>query len=105
MTIFTRTLGGIKASGLTLATTLGGILMAIQIGTASPAQAACSGMTDPITGQCWTGSAAGSGISGTGGTCLPGRLGLCLGALQNSQLPGDNLPTNTSITSGRESWP
>lgn len=99
-----KALGGIKACGLMLATTFGGILMAAQIVTASPAQAACNGMTDPVTGLCWTGSAAGSGVSGTGGTCLPGRLGLCLGALQNSQVPGANLPKNTGV-GGLQSWP
>lgn len=62
-------------------------------------------VNDPITGLCWNSSQMGTGISGTGGTCLPGRLGLCLGALQNSQLPGDNLPTNTGVTSGRRTWP
>ena len=74
----------------------------------SPADAApCTGgnVADPITGVCWTPSQFGSGISGTGGTCLPGRLGLCLGALQNSQMPGANLPTNTGVTSGRQTWP
>ena len=104
MTTFIKALGGIKASGLVLAMTLGGVLMATQIVTASTAQAACSGMTDPVTGLCWSGSAAGSGISGTGGTCLPGRLGLCLGALQNSQIPGANLPKNTGV-GGLQSWP
>ena len=104
MTIFIKALGGIKASGLMLATTFGGILMATQIVTAPPAQATCSGLTDPVTGICWSGSAAGGGISGTGGTCMPGRLGLCLGALQNSQLPGANLPKNTGV-GGLQSWP
>jgi hypothetical protein len=97
---------GIKASGLMLATTFGGILMATQLVTAPPAQAVCSGMTDPVTGICWSGSSAGGGISGTGGTCLPGRLGLCLGALQNSQIPGANLPSNTTAGANRAgSWP
>ena len=104
MTIFINALGGIKASGLMLATTFGGILMATQIVTAPPAQAVCAGLTDPVTGICWTGSSAGGGISGTGGTCLPGRLGLCLGALQNSQIPGANLPKNTGV-GGLQSWP
>ena len=104
MTISIKARGGIKASGLMLAMTIGGIVMATQIVIASPAQAACSGMTDPVTGMCWTGSEAGSGISGTGGTCLPGRLGLCLGALQNSPVPGATLPKNTGV-GGLQSWP
>lgn len=99
---------GIKASGIMLATTFGSILLATQIATAPPAQA-CSGMNDPVTGVCWTGSSEGSGISGTGGTCLPGRLGLCLAALQNSPGAGDNLPSNTKVDAqtngGSSSWP
>lgn len=108
MNTFIKALGGIKASGIMLATTLGSILVATQIATAPPAQA-CSGMNDPITGVCWTGSSEGSGISGTGGTCLPGRLGLCLGALQNSSSAGANLPSNNKVNaqtnSGSSSWP
>lgn len=108
MTIRIKASGGIKASGIMLATTFGSILVATQIATAPPAQA-CSGMTDPITGVCWSGSSQGSGISGTGGTCLPGRLGLCLGALQNSQSAGDNLPDDNKINAqtntGSSSWP
>lgn len=97
---------GIKASGLLLATTFGSILMATQIATAPPAQA-CSGLTDPITGVCWTGSSAGGGISGSGGACMPGRLGLCLAGLQNSQTPGGNLPKNTGLAAPEKtvSWP
>ena len=106
MTTFFKALVGRKASGLMLATTFGGILMATQIATAPTAQA-CSGMTDPITGVCWTGSSSGSGISGTGGTCMPGRLGLCLGGLANSQVPGANLPKNTGVGQNKpsSSWP
>lgn len=107
MTVGIKAWGGIKAPGIMLAATFGGLLMATQIITAPPANA-CSGMTDPITDVCWTGSSQGSGISGTGGTCLPGRLGLCLGAIQNSQLPGDNLTTNNEVnaqTNSSSSWP
>ena len=96
------------ASRLLLAAALGAGVLTAPVLTAPPAQAApCTGgaVADPITGVCWAPSQFGSGISGTGGTCLPGRLGLCLGALQNSQLPGANLPTNTGVTSGRQTWP
>lgn len=74
--------------------------------TVGPADAApCPGgaIGDPITGVCWSQS-QGVSISGTGGTCMPGRLGLCLGALQNSQIPGANLPKNTGVGSS-DSWP
>jgi hypothetical protein len=74
--------------------------------------APCPGGTisDPVTGVCWTqGAAAGNiGIRGTGGVCLPGRLGLCLAALQNSQIPGANLPDAADVTAGPnrvDSWP
>lgn len=98
----------ITASRLLVAAACAGALLSAPAIGAAPAQAApCTGnqMADPITGVCWSPNQFGTGISGTGGTCLPGRLGLCLGALQNSQLPGDNLPTNTGVTSGRQTWP
>lgn len=75
--------------------------------TAGPAGAApCPGgaIADPITGICWSQS-GGVSITGTGGTCQPGRLGLCLGALQNSQIPGANLPKNTGVGQPDSSWP
>ena len=108
MTIVIKALGGIKASAIMLATTFGSILIATQIATAPPAQA-CAGLTDPITGVCWTGSSEGSGVSGTGGTCLPGRLGLCLAGLANSEIAGDTLPSNNRVNAqtntGSSSWP
>lgn len=91
---------------------LGGVVLGaamwstpVTAGTADAAPCTGGNVADPITGVCWAPSQFGSGISGTGGTCLPGRLGLCLGALQNSQMPGANLPTNTTAGSGRASWP
>ena len=87
---FIKARGGTRASGLMLAITFGGILMATQIVTAPPAHA-CNGLTDPVTGICWPSTLAGGGISGTGGTCMPGRLGLCMAGLQNSQIPGATL--------------
>lgn len=95
------------ASRLAMAAVVAGALAAAPLVSAPPAHAACSAgqVADPITGMCWAPSQFGGGISGTGGTCLPGRLGLCLGALQNSQVPGANLPKNTGVTSGRQTWP
>lgn len=96
------------ASRLLAAAVLGAALVSPTI-TASPAVAApCPGgaIPDPITGLCWSQS-KGVTISGTGGTCMPGRLGLCLGALQNSQIPGANLspkpPAGSAPAPG--SWP
>ncbi len=95
------------ASRLLMAAACAGALLSAPVLTAPPAHAACNSnqVADPITGVCWSPSQFGSGVSGTGGTCLPGRLGLCLGALQNSQIPGANLPTNTGVSSGRQTWP
>ena len=77
--------------------------------TAPTADAApCAGgmIPDPRTGLCWSQSQGTITITGTGGVCMPGRLGLCLGALQNSQLPGANLPAvSTGATSRPDSWP
>lgn len=96
------------ASRLLAAAVLGGGLVTVPIVAAPSSFAApCPGGTiaDPVTGVCWSQSQGSIGITGTGGVCLPGRLGLCLGALQNSQLPGANLPTNTTAGPNRTSWP
>ena len=81
------------ASRLLMAAICGGALLSAPMVTAPPAHVACNAgqIPDPVTGICWSQSATNLGISGTGGTCLPGRLGLCLGALQNSQLLGARL--------------
>ena len=97
-----------SASRLLTAAACGAALLSAPMLSAPIASAACTGgnVSDPITGVCWAPSQFGSGISGTGGTCLPGRLGLCMGALANSQIPGANLPTNTLPSNGRpSSWP
>lgn len=90
----------------------GAVFSAPMIATPVAIGAPCPGGTisDPVTGVCWTqGAAAGNiGIRGTGGVCLPGRLGLCLAALQNSQIPGANLPDAADVTAGPnrvDSWP
>lgn len=99
----------IMTSRLLLAAACAAGLLAVPLVGAPPAHAACAAnqFSDPITGVCWSSSQFGSGISGTGGTCMPGRLGLCLGALQNSQMPGANLsvqpPAGPAPRPG--SWP
>lgn len=97
------------ATRLLVAAVLGGALVSAPMITATPVDAApCPGgaIADPVTGVCWSQS-QGVTITGTGGTCMPGRLGLCLGALQNSQIPGANLPSNTGAGPSRQpgSWP
>jgi hypothetical protein len=90
------------ASRLMLAAVCGAGLLYSPLLTDPAASAAnCPGGTiaDPITGVCWSQSQGSIGITGTGGTCLPGRLGLCMAALQNSQMPGATLNQNDN------SWP
>lgn len=96
------------ASRLLLAAFVGAGLLSAPLVGAPAAHAACvsNQFADPITGVCWDSSQFGSGISGTGGTCLPGRLGLCLGALANSQMPGANLkPQPAAGPAPRSTWP
>ena len=98
------------ASRLLAAAACAGALLSAPMISASPASAApCPGgaISDPVTGVCWSQSQGSIGITGTGGICLPGRLGLCLGALQNSQIPGANLPDNTVAGPSRTpgGWP
>lgn len=105
MTIRTTTMRG--ASRLALAAALGVGVLAGPIVTAPPAAAACNAgqIADPITGVCWSNNANNLGVTGTGGMCLPGRLGLCLGALQNSYVPGENLRPQAPAGPNRKSWP
>jgi hypothetical protein len=98
----------ITASRLLLAAALGAGMLTGPMVTAPPAAAACTAgqIADPITGICWSQSATNLGITGTGGTCLPGRLGLCLAALQNSAIPRANMPTNVGPGANRtQTWP
>ena len=62
------------ASRLLMAAICGGALLSAPMVTAPPAHAACNAgqIPDPVTGICWSQSATNLGISGTGGTCLPG---------------------------------
>jgi hypothetical protein len=81
------------ASRLMLAAVCGAGLLYSPLAPAPASSAApCPGgaISDPITGVCWSQS-KGTTITGTGGTCMPGRLGLCMAALQNSQKPGATL--------------
>lgn len=96
------------ASRLFAAAVLGAALVSAPvIGAPSAGAMNCPAGTvlDGRTGICWQQGQGITGLTGTGGMCLPGRIGLCLGALQNSQLPGANLPTNTSAGPNRTSWP
>lgn len=59
----------------------------------TPGQNCAAGyMADPNSGNCWQMTDKGSPTVG-GGPCLPGRVGTCLGYLQNNPYaPGDTLP-------------
>jgi len=85
-----------KASRLLAAAALGGALASTPMITAAPADAAnCSGgqWQDPVTGVCWSQNSPSNSYGGSGNIpCLPGRLGLCMSALQNTPIPGATLP-------------
>ncbi len=83
----------ITVPGVLLAVLCGAVLMAAPLLTAPPAHAQCkaSEVYDARTGVCWSQAQTTLGVSGTGGVCLPGRLGLCMAGLHNSQTPGGAL--------------
>lgn len=84
------------ASRLLAAAVLGAGMAATPVVTAPPADAApCAGgqWADPITGVCWSQNNPSNSYGGSGNIpCMPGRLGLCLSALQNTPIPGSTLP-------------
>ena len=95
---------------LVLAAVCGGAVLVAPMMAASPASAApCPGGTiaDPVTGVCWSQYQGSVGITGTGGVCLPGRLGLCMAALQNSPGYGASVAPNAPAGPNRvdASWP
>lgn len=68
-----------------VAVTVGGLLMSAQLVTAPPAQGCPAGQVeDPFTRMCWSQSGQGDTDGGSGGPCLPGRLGNCVGTLQKA---------------------
>ena len=95
---------------LVLAAVCGGAVLSAPIIAAPTATGApCPGgaIADPITGVCWAQGRGSLAITGTGGVCLPGRLGLCMAALQNSPTYGANLVPNAPAGPNRvdASWP
>jgi hypothetical protein len=68
-----------------LAVTVGGLMVSAQLVTAPPAQGCPPGQVeDTVTRMCWSQSGQGDTDGGAGGPCLPGRLGNCVGTLQNA---------------------
>ncbi|MCB9410627.1 hypothetical protein [Mycolicibacterium sp.] len=94
------------ASRLVMASAFAAALLSAPVITAPPASAACPASTiaDPRTGVCWPQSQTTLGISGPGGICLPGRIGLCLGGLQNSPIPGAAIRPQVPAGANRV-WP
>lgn len=86
-----------RASELLLATLCSTMLASVVLATAPGATSApCPGGStlDPTTGICWSENSPSNSLGGSGNIpCLPGRLGLCLGALQNTPVPGSALQT------------
>ena len=72
-------------------------VQALPVVPGSPGQNCAAGyMADPNSGNCWQMTDKGSPTVG-GGPCLPGRVGTCLGYLQNNPYaPGDTLPGNNN---------
>jgi hypothetical protein len=80
-----------RASRLMLTVLAGAVMGSASLIAAPTASALCPGGTvlDPRTGVCWSQVNPSNSWGGSGNIpCLPGRLGLCLGALQNTPIPG-----------------
>ncbi|MEV0671913.1 hypothetical protein [Mycobacterium sp. NPDC050441] len=86
-----------RASELLLATLCSTMLASAVLAAAPTATSApCPGgsVLDPTTGVCWSQNSPNTSLGGSANIpCLPGRLGLCLGALQNTPVPGSALQT------------
>ncbi|MBU9765571.1 hypothetical protein FR943_17170 [Mycobacterium sp. TNTM28] len=86
-----------RAPELLLATLCSAVLASAVVTAAPSAHSApCPGgaVLDPITGVCWSQNDPTNTLGRSGNnSCMPGRLGLCLGALQNTPTPGSALKT------------
>ena len=79
----TKLLGASICSGLLVSAAL------VAAPTATSANCPGGSILDPTTGICWSQNNPSNSYGGSGNIpCLPGRLGLCLGALQNTPIPG-----------------
>ncbi len=99
---------GNKTSKLLLACLGTWMLAPLALSAAPSATAAnCPGgqVLDPRTGICWSENNPSNSYGGSGNIpCLPGRLGLCLGALQNTPIPGAALQPQAPAGANRV-WP
>lgn len=86
----------LTASRLLAAAALGAAMVSTPVFPAHQADAApCPGgqWEDPVTGVCWSQNNPSNSYGGSGNIpCLPGRLGLCMAAVQNTPIPGATLP-------------
>lgn len=104
------TLGG-TAKRLVPVALIGGVLLAAQLLTGPRAHATCSDgqQEDSTTGMCWSQSGSGAGFYPSGAdSCLPGRVGNCVGQLRSNPLenPGPQTnagPLNPAIA-GENAW-
>jgi len=98
-----------RASMLLLAVICGGLILSAP-SMAAPPVSVCPGgkVVDPVTGVCWSVKPVpyDPGSSSLR-RCLPGRLGLCLGALQNNPIPPGVMlhPAPPAGPAPRTSWP
>jgi hypothetical protein len=93
-----------------LLSSLGGAALVSAALTAVPpaASGVCAGgsYADPITGVCWSQNNPSNSWGGSGNIpCFPGRLGLCLAALQNTPIPGAALQPMPAAGPGPRSGP
>ncbi len=99
---------GTKTSKLLLACLGTWVLAPLALSAAPSATAGnCPGgqILDPRTGICWSQNSPSNSFGGSGNIpCLPGRLGLCLGALQNTPIPGAALQPQAPAGANRV-WP
>ncbi|MCB0930830.1 MAG: hypothetical protein KDB71_02885 [Mycobacterium sp.] len=116
---------GASGSRAVLTTIFSGLLLSAPLTITSPASADCANTLAKAqvqaandvassraahVGTCWQHEGANWGVSVAGGVCLPGRIGLCLGALQNNdgavQWQPTHLPAPPAPAASRApSWP
>lgn len=94
--------------GFLVASVCGAALVSASLLNAPAADAQCTAgeVWDQRTGVCWSQAQTSLGVSGPGGWCKPGRLGLCIAAWQNSPVPGAALqPAPPAGPAPRQTWP
>ena len=105
----------LKASSVLLGATVAALFAVVPAQAsppvpASPGQNCAAGyMADPNSGNCWQMAKGTATVAG--GTCLPGRIGTCVGYLANNPygagdtLTDQSVPTGASDAPDLTSWP